>query len=78
MAELPRWDLILAMSIPGQNSTAAMLVKAGFVAVLTLVNVSGFRSVLARGWHGVRRYGAGCVLVGGVGFTDGRGSPWAA
>jgi hypothetical protein len=29
-----------------------MLVRAGFVVVLVLVNVSGFRLVLARGWHG--------------------------
>ena len=29
-----------------------MLVWAGFVVVLVLVNVSGFRPVLARGWHG--------------------------
>jgi hypothetical protein len=40
------------MSIPGLNSTAAMLVRPGFVVVLVLVNVSGFRPVLARGWHG--------------------------
>jgi hypothetical protein len=29
-----------------------MLFRAGFVAVLVPVNVSGFRPVLARGWHG--------------------------
>jgi len=29
-----------------------MLVRAGLVVVLVLVNVSGFRSILARGWHG--------------------------
>jgi len=45
-------DLLLTMSIPGRDSTAAMLVRAGFVVVLVLVNVSGFRLVLARGWHG--------------------------
>ena len=39
------------MSIPGRNSTAAMLARAGFIVVLMLVNVSGFRLVLARGWH---------------------------
>ena len=44
-------DLLLTMSIPGRNSTAAMLVKTGFVVVLVLVNVPGFRPVLARGWH---------------------------
>ena len=48
----PDYDLLLTMSIPGRNSTAAMLARAGFVAVLMLVNVSGFRLVLARGWHG--------------------------
>jgi hypothetical protein len=40
------------MSIPGRDSTAAMLARAGFVAVLVPVNVSGFRLILARGWHG--------------------------
>jgi hypothetical protein len=39
------------MSIPGRNSTAATLIRTGFVAVLVLVNVSGFRLVLAPGWH---------------------------
>ena len=39
------------MSIPGRNSTAAVLVKIGSVVVLVLVNVPGFRPVLARGWH---------------------------
>jgi hypothetical protein len=39
------------MSIPGRNSTAATLVRTGFVVVLVLVNVPGFRPVLARGWH---------------------------
>ncbi len=28
-----------------------MLVRAGFVVVLLPVDVSGFRPVLARGWH---------------------------
>ena len=40
------------MSIPGRSSTAAILVRTGFVVVLVLVNVSGFRLVLARGLHG--------------------------
>jgi len=52
-------DLLLTMSIPGRNSTAAMLARAGFVAVLVLVNVSGFRLVLARGWHGQTPYVSG-------------------
>jgi len=39
------------MLIPGQDSTAAMLVRAGFVVVLVPVNVPGFRPLLARGWH---------------------------
>jgi hypothetical protein len=42
------------MSIPGRDSTAVMLVRAGFVVVLVPVNVSGFCLVLARGWHGRR------------------------
>jgi hypothetical protein len=29
-----------------------MLARAGFVVALVPVNVSGFRLVLARGWHG--------------------------
>ena len=45
-------DLLLTMSIPGRCSTAAMLVRASFVVVVLPVRVSGFRSVLARGWHG--------------------------
>jgi hypothetical protein len=45
-------DPLLTMSIPGRDSTAAMLARAGFVVVLVPVNVSGFRSILARGWHG--------------------------
>ena len=54
-------DLLLTMSISGRGSTAAMLVRAGFVVVLVLVNVSGFRPVLARGWHGSRPLGAADV-----------------
>jgi len=47
-----------------------MLVRAGFVVVLVLVNVSGFRSILARGWHGgdgsrVRRWQVLCGWSGG-------------
>lgn len=30
-----------------------MLVRAGLVVVLVTVNASGFRPVLARGWHSV-------------------------
>ena len=44
------------MSIPGRDSTAAMLVRTGFVVVLVPVNVSGFRLVLACGWHGQTSY----------------------
>jgi hypothetical protein len=47
----PIGDLRLTMSIPGRDSTAAMLVRAGFVVVPVPVNVYGFRPVLARGWH---------------------------
>jgi hypothetical protein len=47
------------MSIPGRNLTAATLVRTGFVVVLVLVNVSGFRPVLARGWHGVGQSAVG-------------------
>jgi hypothetical protein len=44
-------DSLLTMSIAGRDSNAAMLVRAGFVVVVTLINVSGFCPVLARGWH---------------------------
>jgi hypothetical protein len=40
------------MSSPGQDSTTAMLVRAGFIVVLVPVNVAGFCSILAREWHG--------------------------
>lgn len=30
-----------------------MLVRVGFGVVMVAVNVSGFRSILARGWHAV-------------------------
>jgi hypothetical protein len=43
------------MSVPGRDSTAAMLARPGFV-FLVPVNVSGFRLVLARGWHGQTLY----------------------
>src|SRR5215471_18587806 len=44
-------DLLLTMSIPGRDLTAAMLVRAGLVVVLAPINVSRFCSILARGWH---------------------------
>jgi hypothetical protein len=47
----PARDLLLTMPIPGRDATA-MLVRAGFVLVLVPVNDSGFRSILARCWHG--------------------------
>jgi len=31
-----------------------MLVRAGLIVVLVLIDVSGFRPVLARVWHGLR------------------------
>jgi hypothetical protein len=40
------------MSIPGRDSTAAMLVRTGFVVAPQPVNVPGFCPVLAREWHG--------------------------
>ena len=42
-----------------------MLVRAGFVVVLVPVNVSGFRPVLARGWHERARWlqATGTVLL---------------
>ena len=46
-------DLLLTMSIPGRNSTAATLVRTGFVVVLVLVSVPGFRPVLARAYFSV-------------------------
>jgi hypothetical protein len=58
-------DLLLTMSIPDRCSTVAMLVRAGFVVVLVPVNVFGFRSVLAHGWHESRLgHAARPALVG--------------
>jgi hypothetical protein len=39
------------MSILGRKLTVAILFRTGFVVVLVLVDVPGFRPVLARGWH---------------------------
>jgi hypothetical protein len=36
------------------RSTVAFLVRTGFLVVLVLLDVCGFRLVLARGWHGPR------------------------
>jgi hypothetical protein len=36
------------------GSTAALLVGAGLLVSWLQLNVSGFRLVLARGWHGAR------------------------
>jgi len=58
------WDLLLTMSIPGRNSTAATLVSTGFVVVLVLVNVSGFRPVLARGRRRGRTISLGSLSHG--------------
>jgi hypothetical protein len=46
-------DFLLTMSIPGRDSTAAMLVRAGFAVVLVPVNVPGVCPGLAREWHGL-------------------------
>jgi hypothetical protein len=45
-------DQLLRSSFRGQRPTAAFLVRAGLLVVWLQRNVSGFRSVLARGWHG--------------------------
>jgi hypothetical protein len=42
-----------------------MLVRAGSAVVLVLVNISGFRPVLARGWHGPDRQRAFQVCAAG-------------
>jgi hypothetical protein len=57
------------MSISGRDSTAALLVRPGFVVVLALVNVSGFRPVLARGWHGQTSSVSG-ISVNAHGFVS--------
>jgi hypothetical protein len=51
-------DLPLTRSFPGRSSTAALLVRAGLLIVWLQLNVSGFRPVLACGWHRVRAHGS--------------------
>jgi hypothetical protein len=54
-AAVPRCctDLPLTRSIHSLWPTAEMLVSAGFLVVLVLLDVPDFRPVLARGWHAV-------------------------
>ena len=46
-------DPLLRRSFCGQRSTAAFLMRVGLLVVWLQLNVPGFCSVLARGWHGV-------------------------
>jgi hypothetical protein len=45
-------ELLLRRSFCGQRSTAAFLARARVLVVWLQLNVSGFRLVLARTWHG--------------------------
>ena len=45
-------DLPLRRSFHAAKRTAVMLLSVGFLVVLVPLDAGGFRSVLARGWHG--------------------------
>lgn len=47
-------DLPLRRSFHAVSQPAVFLVRAGLLIVWLQLNVSGFRPVLARGWHGPR------------------------
>ena len=47
-------DRLLRRSFHRHLSTAAFLVRAGFLVVWLPLDVGGYRLVLARGWHGAR------------------------
>jgi hypothetical protein len=47
-----RDDRLLRRLSLSRRSTAAFLIRAGLLVIWLQLNVSGFRSVLARGWHG--------------------------
>jgi hypothetical protein len=59
-------DLPLTRSIHSWRSTAALLVRAGFFVFWLPLDVYGFRSVLARGWHPQNQ---GFVKVGVTGCS---------
>jgi hypothetical protein len=48
------FDQPLRRSFHGRRPTATFLVRAGLLIVWLHLNVSGFRLVLARGWHRAR------------------------
>jgi hypothetical protein len=52
--------------MPG--STAAVLVSAGSLVVWLLLDVRGFRSVLARGWHD--QLGRTVMTISGMSCAD--------
>jgi hypothetical protein len=56
MTSAPRrirtFDLPLRRSFRGQRPPAGFLVRAGLLGIWLRLSVSGFRSVLARDWHG--------------------------
>jgi hypothetical protein len=54
-------DLLLTRSFYGWWPTAVFLVSAGFLVLWLLPSVSGFRPVLARGWHRETRIRLGMV-----------------
>ena len=74
-------DLPLRRSFHTLRSTAAFLVRAGFLVVWLPLDVSGFCPVLARGWHGTGLdpslvgYGHGVLTVVHVGCRRFPGLP---
>jgi hypothetical protein len=61
-------DQLLRRSFRGHLSTAAFLVNAGLLGVWLQLDVSGFCSVLARGWHGDS---SRCEMSARIGAADG-------
>jgi len=58
-------DLPLMRSFHAGGQAAVFLIRAGLLIVWLQLNVSGFRPVLARGWHeGRLEHAARTALVG--------------
>jgi hypothetical protein len=63
-------DLPLTRSFHDRRSTAAFLVRAGLLIAWLQLNVSGFRLVLARGWHGAMAHGSEDGRSSAVGLVE--------
>jgi len=55
----PTFDPLLRRSFHAAGQPAAFLIRAGLLIFWLQLNVSGFRPVLARGWHAARCLRAG-------------------